>query len=108
MQGKIRKNDFFGKSVFSTREATFQRCSGTLLWTGVTRTPRLPKRIRRQNHGIPNLRGTLPAGLCAEPTHAGAENAMEQNTHTEAPVAPCVANETVPTGTDTPNEDKAV
>ena len=49
-----------------------------------------------------------PAGLRAEPTHAGAENAMEQNTHTEAPVAPCVANETVPTGTDTPNEDKAV
>ena len=39
---------------------------------------------------------------------ADAENAMEQNTHTEAPVAPCVANETVPTGTDTPNEDKAV
>ena len=29
-----------------------------------------------------------PAGLRAEPTHAGAENAMEQNTHTEAPVAP--------------------
>ena len=49
-----------------------------------------------------------PAGLRAEPTHAGAENAMEQNTHTEAPVAPCVANETVPTGKDTPNEDKAV
>ena len=49
-----------------------------------------------------------PAGLRAEPTHAGAENTMEQNAHTEAPVAPCVANETVPTGTDTPNEDKAV
>ena len=49
-----------------------------------------------------------PAGLRAEPTHAGAENAMEQNTHTEAPVAPCVANETVPTGTDTPHEDNAV
>ena len=39
---------------------------------------------------------------------ADTENATEQNTHTEAPVAPCVANETVPTGMDTPNEDKAV
>ena len=39
---------------------------------------------------------------------ADAENTEEQNTPTEAPVAPCVANETVPTGTDTPNEDKAV
>lgn len=39
---------------------------------------------------------------------ADAENTAEQNTHTEAPVAPCVANETVPTDTDTPNEDKAV
>ena len=29
-----------------------------------------------------------PAGLRAEPTHAGAENTMEQNAHTEAPVAP--------------------
>ena len=39
---------------------------------------------------------------------ADTENATEQNTHTEAPVAPRVANETVPTDTDTPNEDKAV
>ena len=39
---------------------------------------------------------------------ADTENATEQNTPTEAPVAPRVANETVPIDTDTPNEDKAV
>ena len=33
---------------------------------------------------------------------------MEQNAHTEAPVAPRVGNETVPTDTDTPDEDNAV
>ena len=33
---------------------------------------------------------------------------MEQNAHTEAPVAPRVGNATVPTDTDTPNEDNAV
>lgn len=43
-----------------------------------------------------------PAGLRAEPTHAGAENTMEQNAHTEAPVAPRVANETVPIEHGTP------
>ena len=124
--GKSSKKRFFRKISFSTREATFQRCIGTFLWTGATRTPRLQKRIKRQNHGIPNLRGNLPAhqaslgardaphresfpaGLRAEPTHAGAENTMEQNAHTEAPVAPLVANETAPIDTDTPNEDNAV
>ena len=37
-----------------------------------------------------------------------AENAMEQNTHTEAPVAPRVADVTAPAGTDTTHEDNAV
>ena len=49
-----------------------------------------------------------PTGLRAEPTHAGAENAMEQNTHTEAPVALRVAYMTDPADTDTPDEDNAV
>ena len=36
---------------------------------------------------------------------ADAENATEQNTPTEAPVAPRVADVTAPADTDTPNED---
>ena len=36
------------------------------------------------------------------------ENAKEQNTHTEAPVAPRVADVTAPANTDTPDEDNAV
>ena len=39
---------------------------------------------------------------------ADAENAAEQNTPTEPPVAPCVADVTAPADTDTPNEDNAV
>ena len=39
---------------------------------------------------------------------ADAENATEQNTPTEAPVAPRVADVTAPAGTDTPHEDNAV
>ena len=39
---------------------------------------------------------------------ADAENAAEQNTLTEAPVAPCVADVTAPANTDTPDEDNAV
>ena len=39
---------------------------------------------------------------------ADAENATEQNTPTEAPVAPRVADVTAPVDTDTPNEDNAV
>ena len=39
---------------------------------------------------------------------ADAENATEQNTPTEAPVAPRVADVTAPADTDTPNEDNAV
>lgn len=39
---------------------------------------------------------------------ADAENATEQNTHTEAPVAPRVADVTAPADTDTPHEDNAV
>ena len=39
---------------------------------------------------------------------ADAENAAEQNTLTEAPVAPCVADVTAPADTDTPDEDNAV
>ena len=39
---------------------------------------------------------------------ADAENATEQNTPTEAPVAPRVADVTAPAGTDTPHEDHAV
>ena len=37
-----------------------------------------------------------------------AENTAEQNTPTEAPVAPRVADVTAPADTDTPNEDNAV
>ena len=37
-----------------------------------------------------------------------AENATEQNTPTEAPVAPRVADVTAPANTDTPDEDNAV
>ena len=37
-----------------------------------------------------------------------AENTAEQNAPTETPVAPRVADETVPIDTDTPNEDNAV
>ena len=37
-----------------------------------------------------------------------AENATEQNTPTEAPVAPRVADVTAPADTDTPDEDNAV
>ena len=39
---------------------------------------------------------------------ADAENTEEQNTPTEAPVAPRVADVTAPAGTDTPHEDNAV
>ena len=39
---------------------------------------------------------------------ADAENAAEQNTPTEAPVAPRVADVTAPAGADTTHEDKAV
>ena len=39
---------------------------------------------------------------------ADAENATEQNTPTEAPVAPRVADVTAPAGTDTPHKDNAV
>ena len=39
---------------------------------------------------------------------ADAENATEQNTPTEAPVAPHVADVTAPADTDTPHEDNAV
>ena len=39
---------------------------------------------------------------------ADAENAAEQNTPTEAPVAPRVADVTAPANTDTPDEDNAV
>ena len=39
---------------------------------------------------------------------ADAENATEQNTPTEAPVAPRVADVTAPANTDTPDEDNAV
>lgn len=39
---------------------------------------------------------------------ADAENATEQNTPTEAPVAPRVADVTAPADTDTPHEDNAV
>ena len=39
---------------------------------------------------------------------ADTENATEQNTPTEAPVAPRVADVTAPAGTDTPHEDNAV
>ena len=45
---KSSKKRFFWKISFSTREATFQRCSGTLLWTGVTRTPRLKNKENQQ------------------------------------------------------------
>lgn len=46
--GKSSKKRFFRKISFSTREATFQRYSGTLLWTGVTRTPRLKNKENQQ------------------------------------------------------------
>ena len=46
--GKSPKKRFFRKISFSTREATFQRCIGTLLWTGVTRTPRLKNKENQQ------------------------------------------------------------
>ena len=39
---------------------------------------------------------------------ADAENAAEQNTPTETPVAPRVADVTAPADTDTPDEDNAV
>ena len=39
---------------------------------------------------------------------ADAENAAEQNTPTETPVAPRVADVTAPANTDTPDEDNAV
>ena len=39
---------------------------------------------------------------------ADTENAAEQNTPTEAPVAPRVADVTAPAGTDTPHEDNAM
>ena len=39
---------------------------------------------------------------------ADTENATEQNTPTEAPVAPRVADVTAPADTDTPHEDNAV
>ena len=39
---------------------------------------------------------------------ADAENATEQNTPTEAPVVPRVADVTAPADTDTPHEDNAV
>ena len=39
---------------------------------------------------------------------ADAENATEQNTPTEAPVAPSVADVTAPADTDTPHEGNAV
>ena len=39
---------------------------------------------------------------------ADAENATEQNTPTEAPVAPRVADVTAPADTDTPREGNAV
>ena len=39
---------------------------------------------------------------------ADAENTAEQNTPTEASVAPRVADVTAPADTDTPNEDNAV
>ena len=39
---------------------------------------------------------------------ADAENAAEQNTPTEAPVAPRVADVTAPADTDTPDEESAV
>ena len=39
---------------------------------------------------------------------ADAENATEQNTPTEAPVAPRVADVIAPADTDTPHEDNAV
>ena len=39
---------------------------------------------------------------------ADTENATEQNTPTEAPVAPRVADVTAPANTDTPDEDNAV
>ena len=39
---------------------------------------------------------------------ADAENTEEQNTPTEAPVAPRVADVTAPADTDTPHEDNAV
>ena len=39
---------------------------------------------------------------------ADTENTAEQNTPTEAPVAPRVADVTAPAGTDTTHEDNAV
>ena len=47
------------------------------------------QRIKRHMERVTLRTGKAhPAGLRAEPTHAGAENTMEQNAHTEAPVAP--------------------
>ena len=39
---------------------------------------------------------------------ADIENTEEQNTHTEAPVAPRVADEATPADPDTPDEESAV
>ena len=74
-----------------------------------------------QNHGIPDPRRTLPAHQASSGARdfvlnlitqaldeADAENATEQNTPTEAPVAPRVADVTAPAGTDIPHEDNAV
>ncbi|MFQ8995557.1 MAG: hypothetical protein ACLR6L_05530, partial [Agathobaculum sp.] len=46
--GKSSKKRFSREISFSTREKTFQRCSETLLWTGVTRTPRLKNKENQQ------------------------------------------------------------
>ena len=43
LEQKSCKNSIFQNFSFAPREATFQRCSRSFLWTGVTRTPRLKK-----------------------------------------------------------------
>ena len=43
LERKSCKDSIFQNFSFAPREATFQRCSRSFLWTGVTRTPRLKK-----------------------------------------------------------------